>query len=172
VPAEEVPRINRELGIGAASPVDPLARHLLAGDPLAGDVLAGDVLAGDLPTSDLSAAEVQPGAEIHRVQGADRANGAIAAGAVEVGATVRFWVRGDPASDLRAVLVGRAADAALAFTGDPAGRGYHAADLAHDAEIIAEALGVSRLAGLVAPGQIGPGGTFRGAASLALFADR
>jgi small ligand-binding sensory domain FIST len=141
VPAEEVPRINRQLGLGAAGP---------------------DAPAGETETSPV----------IYHVRGADRANGAVAAGALEVGTTVRFWVRGDPAWDLRRTLVGHGADAVLAFAADPVSRGYGPTDLLRDAETVTDALGVSRLAGLVAPTQLGPGGAFGGAATLALFSDR
>jgi small ligand-binding sensory domain FIST len=141
VPAEEVPRINRQLGLGAAAP---------------------DRLEGDTGTPPV----------VYPVRGADRANGAIAAGSLARGTTVRFWVRGDPAWDLRRTLLGHEADAALAFTADPVSRGYAPGHLLRDAETVTDALGVSRLAGLVAPTQLGPGGAFHAAATLALFSDR
>jgi small ligand-binding sensory domain FIST len=141
VPAEEVPRINRHLGLGAVAP----------------DLLDDENVAPPV---------------IHQVRGADRANGAIAAGPLALGTVVQFWVRGDPAWDLRRTLVGHAADAVLAFAADPASRGYAPTHLLRDAETVTDALGVSRLAGLVAPTQLGPGGAFQGAATLALFSDR
>jgi small ligand-binding sensory domain FIST len=137
VPAEEVPRINRHLGVG----------------PDQGDVGA---------------------VAVREVRGADRSNGAIAAGPIAEGTVVRFWVRGNPGADLRRVLAGRRADTALAFVADPSARGYGAGD--HDAEIISDVLGIPRVVGLVAPAQVGPVGnrlrTLRGDAAIALLSDR
>jgi small ligand-binding sensory domain FIST len=111
---------------------------------------------------------------VRRVHGADRSNGAIAAGPISAGSVVCFWVRGDPASDLRRLLAGRQADTALAFVAEAGRRGYGEGD--HDAEIIADALDITAVVGLVAPTQIGPVGdrleAVDGEASVALLTDR
>jgi small ligand-binding sensory domain FIST len=144
VPAEEVPRINRQLGIALVDADVAAVASGRGGDP----------------------------SMVQRVVGADRANGAMAAGPLPDGATVRFCVRADPAADLARVLAGQVADAALVFAADPRRRGYAAADVAHDAEVVSDRLGLSQLAGAVAPLQLGPGGNFDAAAAVALFVDR
>jgi small ligand-binding sensory domain FIST len=99
--------------------------------------------------------------EVWEVRGADRSNGAIAiAGPVMAGTTIHFWVRDDPAPHLRRALLGREADSALAFVAEPHRRGYGPGD--HDAEVVADQLGITAVTGMVGPAQIGPvGGTLR-----------
>jgi small ligand-binding sensory domain FIST len=93
---------------------------------------------------------------------------------LEIGATVQFQVR-DAASadeDLRALLSGRAAAAALVFTCN--GRGVHlfgAPD--HDAALVSELTGSGAVSGMFCAGEVGPvgGRTFLHGftASVALF---
>jgi len=177
VPAEEIGWINRRLGIG------PEARP-------------GGRVGAD-PAFD-------PAASVEEVRGGDRSNGAIAGGAFAPGSRVRFWVGGNPETGLLRALGGRSADSVLVFTADPASRGYtpigEPADLAGaatptgggpgklsgqapaaggpvptDAPIIADALGLDRVLGLVGPAQIGPlGGRLRlgrSHVSMALLSD-
>jgi small ligand-binding sensory domain FIST len=97
---------------------------------------------------------------VRNVLGADRATGAIAVGdEIEVGATVQFHVR-DAATadeDLRALLAGRAADAALLFTCNGRGtRLFPQPD--HDAGVLSELLGDPPTAGFFAAGELGPVG--------------
>jgi len=97
---------------------------------------------------------------IRNVLGADRANGAIAVDAlVEVGTTVQFQVR-DGASadeDLRLLLTGREADAALLFT--CSGRGRNLFDEPdHDTGVLAQSLDGPQVAGFFAAGELGPVG--------------
>jgi small ligand-binding sensory domain FIST len=113
--------------------------------------------------------------EVWEVRGADRSNGAIAtAGPVTAGTRIHFWVRDDPGPHLRRALLGRRADTALAFVGEPHRRGYGAGD--HDAEVVADQLGIRAVTGMIAPTQIGPvGGALRALeadASLALLTAR
>jgi small ligand-binding sensory domain FIST len=97
---------------------------------------------------------------IRNLIGADPDNGAIAVGdVVEVGQTAQFQVR-DAASadeDLRALMAGRTADAALLFTCNGRGsRLFGAPD--HDAGIVAESLGHRVVAGMSCAGELGPVG--------------
>lgn len=97
---------------------------------------------------------------VRNVVGADRHSGAIAVGdLVPVGTTVQFHLRdADTADeDLRAMLRGRQADAALLFTCN--GRGtqlFGAPD--HDVAVLTEELGHIALAGFFAAGELGPVG--------------
>ena len=162
VPAEEIGWINRRLGIG----------------PEEGP--------GGSDGADPSA-PLDPAASVVEVRGGDRSNGAIAAGAFAPGSRVHFWVGGDPETGLLRALGERHADSVVVFTADPASRGYAPAGelagldgaptpttrlpgnppvggaaLPTDAPIIADALGLDRVLGLVAPTQIGPvGGRLR-----------
>jgi small ligand-binding sensory domain FIST len=95
--------------------------------------------------------------------GADEETGAIAVGApVRIGQTLRFHVRDAESADddLRqtlAPLVGAHAAGALLFTCN--GRGTNMFPVpGHDAELVAEALGVHALAGFFCGGEIGPVG--------------
>jgi small ligand-binding sensory domain FIST len=108
--------------------------------------------------------------EVWEVRGADRSNGAIAtAGPVISGTRIHFWVRDDPARHLRRALLGREADSALAFVADPQRRGYGPGD--HDAEVLADQLGITAVTGMVGPAQIGPvGGALRAMESDACLA--
>jgi small ligand-binding sensory domain FIST len=94
---------------------------------------------------------------VRNVLGADQENGAIAVNdLVEVGTTVQFHVR-DAASadeDLRHLLAGRDADAALLFTCNGRGiRLFGTPD--HDAGVLDERVGVPA-AGFFAAGEFGP----------------
>lgn len=97
---------------------------------------------------------------IRSVLGADRTSGAIAVGGgVEVGTTVRFQVRDASSADedLRELLAGRSAQAALLFTCN--GRGsalFGTPD--HDARAVQEALGPIPLGGMACAGEFGPVG--------------
>ena len=111
---------------------------------------------------------------VHNVLGADQANGSIAVDdIVPVGATVQFHVR-DAATadeDLRQLLAGREADAALVFTCN--GRGMHLFGTPdHDAKVLDERVGVPA-AGFFAAGEFGPVGgrnfVHGFTASIALF---
>jgi small ligand-binding sensory domain FIST len=111
---------------------------------------------------------------VRNVLGADQANGAIAVDdVVPVGATVQFHVR-DAATadeDLRQLLAGREADAALMFTCN--GRGMHLFGTPdHDAKVLDERVGVPA-AGFFAAGEFGPVGgrnfVHGFTASIALF---
>ena len=97
---------------------------------------------------------------IRNVMGGDPNSGAIAVGdLIEVGATTQFQVR-DAASadeDLRQLLAGRQADAALLFTCN--GRGvnlFRQPD--HDASVLSENLPGAPLAGMFCAGELGPVG--------------
>jgi small ligand-binding sensory domain FIST len=97
---------------------------------------------------------------IRNVLGGDRDSGAIAVDdRVELGTTVQFQVR-DAASadaDLRDLLAGRSADAALLFTCN--GRGEPLFGLPdHDAAVIAETLDAPPCCGFFAAGELGPVG--------------
>ncbi len=95
---------------------------------------------------------------VRTVVGADPDAGALAVGdLVDVGSTTQFQVR-DAASadeDLREMVGGQAADAALLFTCN--GRGSHLFDVPdHDAGIVSESLAGAPLAGMFCAGEIGP----------------
>jgi small ligand-binding sensory domain FIST len=97
---------------------------------------------------------------IRDVIGGDRDAGAIAVGdEVEVGATVQLQVR-DAASaddDLRQLLHGHHADAALLFTCN--GRGTHLfGEPDHDAGVLEDVLGPLPAAGMSCAGELGPVG--------------
>ena len=97
---------------------------------------------------------------IRNLLGADPDNGAIAVGdLVEVGQTVQFQVR-DAASadeDLRELMSGRMAEAALLFTCN--GRGTRLFGVPdHDAEVVADTLGHRTVAGMSCAGELGPVG--------------
>ena len=109
------------------------------------------------------------------VVGADRDTGAIAVGEqVAVGRTVQFHVRDADAADedLRALLAGARARAALVFTCNGRGRSLFG-EPDHDAGVVGELLGPIPLAGMFCAGEIGPigGQNFLHGftASLALF---
>jgi small ligand-binding sensory domain FIST len=95
---------------------------------------------------------------VRNVLGADQANGAIAVGEiVEVGTTVQFHVRDAESADedLRLLVGGRGADAALLFTCN--GRGIRLFGTPHhDAGVVSDALGNKPLAGFFAAGELGP----------------
>jgi small ligand-binding sensory domain FIST len=97
---------------------------------------------------------------VRSVLGADRARGVLAVGAeVPVGTTVQFHVR-DAASadeDLRELLTGVEADAALVFTCN--GRGERLFGVEdHDAALISEVLDTDAVAGMFCAGELGPVG--------------
>jgi small ligand-binding sensory domain FIST len=97
---------------------------------------------------------------VRNVLGGDPRNGAIAVGdLVEVGSTAQFQVR-DAASadaDLRHLLSGRDADAALVFTCNGRGtRLFGRPD--HDAEVVAEGFPGAAVAGMFCAGELGPVG--------------
>jgi small ligand-binding sensory domain FIST len=114
---------------------------------------------------------------VRNLLGADRESGALAVGdRVTVGQTVQFHVRDADAADedLRELLAGVDAEAALLFTCN--GRGKHlfgAPD--HDAGLVEQLLGPIPLAGCFCAGEIGPVGGrnfLHGfTASLALFGE-
>ncbi len=97
---------------------------------------------------------------VRNVVGADRSSGAIAVGdVVPVGTTVQFHLRDAQTADddLRALLHGRRADAALLFTCN--GRGTRLFDGPdHDVGVLTEELGHIPLAGFFAAGELGPVG--------------
>jgi small ligand-binding sensory domain FIST len=97
---------------------------------------------------------------IRNVLGANQAEGWIAIGeAVEVGTTLQFHLRdADTADDdLRALLGGRVADAALVFTCN--GRGVNLFGAPHhDASVVADYLGRPATAGMFCAGEFGPVG--------------
>lgn len=97
---------------------------------------------------------------VRNLLGADRSTGALAVGdEVEVGQTLQFHVRdaGAADEDLRALLAGAAARAALLFTCN--GRGSRFFDVAdHDTGVVDELLGPLPLAGAFCAGEIGPVG--------------
>jgi small ligand-binding sensory domain FIST len=97
---------------------------------------------------------------IRNLIGADPDNGAIAVGdLVEIGQTAQFQVR-DAASadeDLRELMSGRVAEAALVFTCNGRGvRLFGTAD--HDAGVVAGSLGHRAIAGMSCAGELGPVG--------------
>ena len=96
---------------------------------------------------------------IRGVLGADRRTGSVAVGdEVGVGSTVQFQVRdaSTAGEDLRALLTGRAGDAALVFTCN--GRGtYMFGDADHDARLVQDRLGrQAAVAGMFCAGELGP----------------
>ena len=113
---------------------------------------------------------------VRNLLGADESSGALAVGEqVSVGQTVQFHVRDADAADedLRELLTGVDADAALLFTCN--GRGRHLFTVPdHDAGMVESLLGPIPLAGAFCAGEIGPVGGrnfLHGfTASLALFA--
>ena len=113
---------------------------------------------------------------IRGVLGADRASQSVVVGDhVPVGATVQFQVR-DAATateDLRALLAGREAAAALVFTCNGRGAGMFG-DPHHDAAIVHEHV-AGPIAGMFCAGEIGPVGPRNAlhgfTASVALFRD-
>lgn len=113
---------------------------------------------------------------VRNLLGADQSSGALAVGEqVAVGQTVQFHVRDAAAADedLREMLSGVDADAALLFTCN--GRGRHLFTVPdHDAGMVEKLLGPIPLAGAFCAGEIGPVGGrnfLHGfTASLALFA--
>ena len=113
---------------------------------------------------------------VRNLLGADESSGALAVGEqVSVGQTVQFHVRdaGAADEDLREMLTGVDADAALLFTCN--GRGRHLFTVPdHDAGMVESLLGPIPLAGAFCAGEIGPVGGrnfLHGfTASLALFA--
>jgi small ligand-binding sensory domain FIST len=114
---------------------------------------------------------------VRNVLGADRETGAIAVGdRVSVGQTLQFHVRDAAAADedLRELLAGHAADAALLFTCNGRGRRLFG-EPDHDAGTIETLLGPLPLAGAFCAGEIGPVGPrsfLHGfTASVALFGD-
>jgi small ligand-binding sensory domain FIST len=112
---------------------------------------------------------------VRNLLGADEESGSLAIGErVSVGQTVQFHVRDADAADedLRELLAGADADAALLFTCN--GRGRHLFNVAdHDAGMVEKLLGPIPLAGAFCAGEIGPVGGrnfLHGfTASLALF---
>jgi small ligand-binding sensory domain FIST len=95
---------------------------------------------------------------IRTVLGGDRDVGAIAVGdEVEIGATVQFQVRDADSADhdLRELMAGRTAKAALVFTCN--GRGTHLfGQPDHDAEVINAHVDGSATAGMFCAGEVGP----------------
>ena len=97
---------------------------------------------------------------VRNVTGADRATGAVRIGAdIETGTTVQFHVR-DAATadeDLRSMMAGHSADAALLFTCN--GRGtYLFGSRDHDAGVVSDAVATPAVAGFFAAGEFGPVG--------------
>jgi small ligand-binding sensory domain FIST len=113
---------------------------------------------------------------VRNLLGADESSGALAVGEqISVGQTVQFHVRdaGAADEDLREMLTGVDAEAALLFTCN--GRGRHLFTVPdHDAGMVENLLGPIPLAGAFCAGEIGPVGGrnfLHGfTASLALFA--
>jgi small ligand-binding sensory domain FIST len=113
---------------------------------------------------------------VRNLLGADEGTGALAIGErVSVGQTVQFHVRDADAADedLRELLAGADAEAALLFTCN--GRGRHLFTVPdHDAGLVEKMLGPIPMAGAFCAGEIGPVGSrnfLHGfTASLALFA--
>ncbi|HEY8215744.1 MAG TPA: FIST N-terminal domain-containing protein [Acidimicrobiia bacterium] len=97
---------------------------------------------------------------VRNLVGGDRETGAIAVGEeIPIGRTVQFHVRDAAAADedLRALLAGEHAEAALLFTCNGRGRRlFGVAD--HDAGVLAELLGPVPAAGGFCAGEIGPVG--------------
>ena len=97
---------------------------------------------------------------VRNVIGGDQATGAIAVNdLVEMGATLQFHLRDARTADeeLRHLVGGRRADAALLFTCN--GRGTHLFQVPdHDASVLADALERRPVAGFFAAGEFGPVG--------------
>ena len=97
---------------------------------------------------------------VRGVLGGDRRTGAIAVGdEIELGTTVQFHVRDAETADedLRTLLAGEEADAALVFTCN--GRGTHLFGVPdHDAGVLDAAFGGVPTAGFFAAGEFGPVG--------------
>jgi small ligand-binding sensory domain FIST len=112
---------------------------------------------------------------VRNLMGADQRTGAVAVGdVVEVGQTVQFHVRDADSADedLRELLTGTRAEAALLFTCN--GRGSHLfGEPDHDAGLVDRMLGPLPIAGFFCAGEMGPVGGrnfLHGfTASLALF---
>ncbi len=97
---------------------------------------------------------------IRTVVGADPDIGALAVGdVVDVGSTTQFQVRDARSADedLRHLIDGRSADAALLFTCNGRGRGLFGTP-DHDAGVVSESLDGAPLAGMFCAGEIGPVG--------------
>lgn len=95
---------------------------------------------------------------VRGVIGADPNSGALRVGdIVEVGSTAQFQVRDATTADqeLRKMVDGRSADAALVFTCN--GRGTHLfPEPDHDAQVVSESLGGAPVAGMFCAGELGP----------------
>jgi small ligand-binding sensory domain FIST len=97
---------------------------------------------------------------VRNVLGADRANGAVAVGdVVDVGATVQLHVRDAVSADtdLRLLLDGHQAEAALVFTCNGRGREFFG-EPHHDAAVVAETIETYAVGGMFCAGEIGPVG--------------
>lgn len=97
---------------------------------------------------------------VRNVLGANHERGAVAIGdLVETGTTVQFQVRDATTADedLRALLQGTTARAALVFTCN--GRGSHLfGEPGHDASLVADAVRGGAVAGMFCAGEVGPVG--------------
>jgi small ligand-binding sensory domain FIST len=95
---------------------------------------------------------------VRGVIGADPNSGALRVGdIVDVGSTAQFQVRDATTADqeLRKMVDGRSADAALVFTCN--GRGTHLfPEPDHDAQVVSESLGGAPVAGMFCAGELGP----------------
>ena len=95
---------------------------------------------------------------VRGVVGADPNSGALRVGdIVDVGSTAQFQVRDHTTADqeLRRMVDGRSADAALVFTCN--GRGTHLfPEPDHDAQVVSEGLGGAPVAGMFCAGELGP----------------
>ncbi|MGI8983719.1 MAG: FIST signal transduction protein [Acidimicrobiales bacterium] len=95
---------------------------------------------------------------VRGVVGADPNSGALRVGdIVEVGSTAQFQVRDATTADeeLRKMVDGRSADAALVFTCN--GRGTHLfPEPDHDAQVVSAGLGGAPVAGMFCAGELGP----------------
>jgi small ligand-binding sensory domain FIST len=99
---------------------------------------------------------------VRAVMGGDKESGAIQVGDhIEVGTTAQFQVRDAAAADedLRQMVGGRRAEAALLFTCNSRGtRLFGPGQPDHDASVVADALGGAPVAGMFCAGEIGPVG--------------
>jgi small ligand-binding sensory domain FIST len=95
---------------------------------------------------------------VRTVVGADPNSGALRVGdIVEVGSTTQFQVRDATSADhdLRKMIDGRSAEAALVFTCN--GRGTNLfPEPDHDAAVVSESLGSAPIAGMFCAGELGP----------------
>ena len=95
---------------------------------------------------------------VRPVVGADPSSGALRVGdIVEVGATTQFQVRDATSADqdLRRMVDGRSAQAALVFTCN--GRGTNLfPEPHHDASVVSESLNGAPVAGMFCAGELGP----------------